>query len=90
MHTAVAAVARADPSSNAAMLHVYGGVKNVYVAPTDEELGIARSRRGRWRSSGSSGRPASAALHGVTYHPSCFMRLSWRLTDGTGCQEPTP
>ena len=25
--------------------------------------------------------PASAALHRVTYHPSCVMRLSWRLTE---------
>ncbi len=41
MHTAVAAVGRANPSSNAAMLHAYSGVKNVYVTPTDEELGIA-------------------------------------------------
>ena len=41
LHTAVGAVARADAHSSAAMLHAYGGVKNVYVAPTDEELGIA-------------------------------------------------
>ena len=41
LHTSVAAVARADSQSSAAMLHAYGGVKNLYVAPTDEELGIA-------------------------------------------------
>ena len=41
LHTAVGAVARADAHSGAAMLHAYGGVKNTYVAPTDEELGIA-------------------------------------------------
>ena len=34
-------MARADAHSGAAMLHAYGGVKNTYVAPTDEELGIA-------------------------------------------------
>ena len=41
LHTAVGAVARANAHSSAAMLHAYGGVKNNYVAPTDEELGIA-------------------------------------------------
>ena len=41
LHTAVGAVARADAHSSAAMLHAYGGVKSTYVAPTDEELGIA-------------------------------------------------